>query len=418
MPIFTSHPAMRVQTFSLPEVLSQAEDLRGRRSLNRLREMQIDEYGAQQERQAQFGGLLPQIAAGNQDATTRGLELDPEQTAQALDTLGKMDRREREAMKEKTAMLGNLALGVLTAPPVQRAAIWGQARESAIANGANPENVPEAYDQGTEQKLRMWVAKAGQVKTLMDQAETAAPTTREFKVGDKIVTRRWDSDAGQWNDVSTAPRFESNTTGGATPAQQANNAEIDAARQTLGRMNLDRAEILRRTQKSTNTGRENPDYDPSLERLVRTATQRKVGTDPKFNLTHRRYLGPAPEYSDPAGPKALPPGVSAEQPGILDRVGDYLFGDDDAPAPASSAGARRGGRAGVRPGVRPGVKPGVKSGTRPGTRPGVRGGTRPGTKAITKMSLSQIDDLVTTEGDNLSPAELKAVEARLAELGK
>ena len=83
MPVFTSSPALKARTFSLPEVLSQAEDLRGRRSLNRLREMKIDEYGEQQERQAQFGGLLPQIAAGDQGATMRGLSLDPEQTAPA-----------------------------------------------------------------------------------------------------------------------------------------------------------------------------------------------------------------------------------------------------------------------------------------------------------------------------------------------
>ena len=34
------------------------------------------------------------------------------------------------------------------------------------------------------------------------------------------------------------------------------------------------------------------------------------------------------------------------------------------------------------------------------------------------MSLKQIDDLVNTAGGDLSPADLKAVEARLAELGK
>ena len=33
------------------------------------------------------------------------------------------------------------------------------------------------------------------------------------------------------------------------------------------------------------------------------------------------------------------------------------------------------------------------------------------------MSLTEIDDLVNTKGDNLSPADLKAVEARLADLG-
>ena len=183
--------------------------------------------------------------------------------------------------------------------------------------------------------------------------------------------------------------------GGVTPAQQANNAEIDQARATLDRMGLDKAEIMRRTQKATNTGRENADYDPGLERIVRAATQRKVGSDPYFNLFHRRYLGPPPEFTDPAGPKALPSGVSAEQPDVFDRIGDFFSGDDDTPAPASDAGARPSGPRGGRPGTR----------------------GRDGTRDISTMSLTEIDDLVNATGDSLSPADLKAIEARLAELG-
>ena len=206
------------------------------------------------------------------------------------------------------------------------------------------------------------------------------------------------ADPAQAGRLATAKR---DPDGDTTPAQQANNAEIDAARATLDRMGLDKAEIMRRTQKATNTGRENPDYDPGLERLVRTATQRKVGSDPYFNLFHRRYLGPPPEFSDPAGSKALPPGVSTEEPGFLDQARDFLgfggatsqptspdVGNDGTPAPAP-----RGRR---------------------GTAPG-RG--RGGAKAIQTMSLTEIDDLVNTKGDSLSPAELKAVQARLIELG-
>ncbi len=179
--------------------------------------------------------------------------------------------------------------------------------------------------------------------------------------------------------------------GGVTPAQQANNAEIDQARATLDRLGLDKAEILRRTQKATNTGRENPDYDPGLERIVRAATQRKVGSDPYYNLFHRRYLGPPPEFSEPAGPKALPPGVSAEQPDVFDRIGDFFSGGDEEAEPGTpqSRGPRGGGRA----------------------------RSRRGAKAITAMSVTELDDLINQRGDSLSPAELVAIQARLAELG-
>ena len=194
--------------------------------------------------------------------------------------------------------------------------------------------------------------------------------------------------------------------GGVTPAQAANNGEIDAARATLDRMGLDKAEILRRIQKATNTGRENPDYDPSLERLVRTATQRKVGKDLKFNLVHRRYLGPPPEFSDPAGPKALPPGVSAEQPDVFDRIGDFFSGGRDTPAP--QPGTRQATPARPQaldrfPGRAPSSAP----------QPQASGGAG----NIEAMSLSEIDDLINTRGDSLSPAELKAIQARLAALG-
>ncbi len=194
--------------------------------------------------------------------------------------------------------------------------------------------------------------------------------------------------------------------GDTTPAQQANNAEIDAARATLDRMGLDKAEILRRIQKATNTGRENPDYDPGLERLVRTATQRKVGKDLKFNLIHRRYLGPPPEFSEPAGPKALPPGVSAEQPDVFDRIGDFFSGGRDTPAPqpgTQQATPARPQALDRFPGRAPSSAPQPQASDGAGN--------------IGAMSLSEIDDLINARGDSLSPAELMAIQARLAALG-
>ncbi len=385
---FNAYPALSVQGPS--EIALQGQRLKNMRGQNQLQQFQLRQAQGAVQREGQLRGVMPGVGAeaGLGPSAQEALRIDPSQ----LTALLQIPKAERDRAKEKATMLGNLALSVLTAPPVQRAGMWGQARETAIANGVNPQNVPEIYDESTEQKLRLWVGQANKLKTLLDQVPNTPSDYRRTEGGLEFIPGG-PADPAVAGKLAAAKRGAG---GGATPAQQANNAEIDAARQTLDRMGLDKAEILRRTQKATNTGRANPDYDPSLERLLRTATQRKVGADPEFAVIHRRYLGPAPQFSDPAGRKALPPGVSAEEPGILDRVGDFLFGNGATPAPASGAVPRRGP-------------------PRAGGRGGPRG--RGGAKAIQKMSLTEIDHLVNARGDSLSPAELKAVQARLTELG-
>ncbi len=86
--------------------------------------------------------------------------------------------------------------------------------------------------------------------------------------------------------------------GGITPTQQRDNIEIDAARRELEASGLSREEILRRSQKATDTGFENPDYDPFVNRLVRKATQRKTGDDPDFEQFYRRVYGTSPSALD------------------------------------------------------------------------------------------------------------------------
>ena len=68
---------------------------------------------------------------------------------------------------------------------------------------------------------------------------------------------------------------------GPSLGQQRGNAEIDAARSRVAGM--DAAEIKRRTANFTATGRENPDYDPTLAKAVTLANRRKVGADDEFD---------------------------------------------------------------------------------------------------------------------------------------
>lgn len=77
-------------------------------------------------------------------------------------------------------------------------------------------------------------------------------------------------------------RLGSQTEGGRLTLPQMNrNLEISAARKRLAGMSAD--EVRRRTAKTTNTGRENPDYDPLLERSVRLAHTRQYGGDDDFD---------------------------------------------------------------------------------------------------------------------------------------
>ncbi len=179
--------------------------------------------------------------------------------------------------------------------------------------------------------------------------------------------------------------------GGITLSQQSSNAEIDQARATLDRKGLDKAEIYRRTQKATNTGRTNTEYDEGLDRIVRMATQRKTGPDPDYRRYYGLYLGGV-ELSEPAGMAPLPPGVSAEEPGIIDRVGDYLFG---------------GGEADAQPAPPP-----------PGAMVNPSSSSSAGRMDIENMTAEEISGIINTEkAQSLTQDELDRMFARLGMLG-
>jgi hypothetical protein len=147
-----------------------------------------------------------------------------------------------------------------------------------------------------------------------------------------------------------------NDAGGLSLAQERANYEVDAARQILESQNLSRAEIARRTAKATSTGRENPDYDPTLDDLVRQAARRKTGDDPEFNRVYRRLYGEPP-----------PPIPEPEGQGNLDAM-------DRGPGPAAAA-------------------------------------------RIETMGPDELDAYVGAAGDRLSPADLRRIERRLQQLG-
>ena len=238
-----------------------------------------------------------------------------------------------------------------------------------------------------------------------------APTVREFKENDKTATRRWDPNARQWVDMATAPRFKPGERGELTLAQKRENAEIQQARKALDREGLSHQDVMRISKSQRDTGRDNPEYSPFINGRVRQATRRKYGDDPEYAATYGRYLTPGPEFSDPAGPKALPPGVSVEEPGLFQRGHDYLFGDDAAAAAGNPLIPRR------RP-VLPSVGNEGPATLRPRGPRGRFPARRTGNAAsIPRMTVQEIDDLINQRGYTLSPTELRAVQTRLKALG-
>jgi hypothetical protein len=86
-------------------------------------------------------------------------------------------------------------------------------------------------------------------------------------------------------------RLQAQADRGLTAAQDRSNAEIDAAREAVAGMS--RQDIMRKTAKATNTGRENPDYDPGLARQAGLANRRKIGDDDVFDQRAGQQAKPA-----------------------------------------------------------------------------------------------------------------------------
>jgi len=187
--------------------------------------------------------------------------------------------------------------------------------------------------------------------------------------------------------------------GDLTIAQQRENAEIAQARKALDQEGLSHDDVMRISKSQRDTGRDNPEYSPFINTRVRQATRRKYGDDSEYAAVYGRYLTPGPEFSDPAGPKALPPGVSAEKPGFIDQARDFLGfgGAASQPNPPGAEGLSTPRLRGSR---------GRFSARRTGSA-----------ASIPRMTVQDIDDLINQRGDTLSPAELRAVQTRLKALG-
>ena len=384
----------------------------------------LQEY-MQQQRQQKFWDMLSQMGQGLMAANRQGQSplravsagLARGRPASGHGTGGLLDwmkMRGYEQKQKAEKQYQNLVTGGSGYDP-STGIDWNQARPGNpdVTKGMTPVQRGLLSSLPREQGLGLLADRAFDVPS--------APTVREFKEGNRVVTKRWEPSTRSWVQMGDAPRFKPGERGDLTLAQQSSNAEIDQARASLDRRGLDKAEIQRRTQKALNTGRSNPEYDDDLGRVVRMATQRKTGNDPDYQRYFRTYLGGL-EFSEPAGMRPLPPGVSAEEPGLFQRGYGYLFGDGGATSQPNPPGAA-GNPLIPQPGDGRGTRP-TPSAYSPMSTRGPRGHRGPpparrtgSVASIPRMTVQDIDDLINQRGDTLSPAELKAVQARLAALG-
>lgn len=100
--------------------------------------------------------------------------------------------------------------------------------------------------------------------------------------------------------------------GGVTLTQEARNDEIDQAREELSLMGLTKEDIQRKIQKFGDLGRDNPDYDPLVGKVVAQATRRKVGADPDYKNFYSNFIGSGGEKKA-AAPAGTPAGKAMSE---------------------------------------------------------------------------------------------------------
>ena len=68
---------------------------------------------------------------------------------------------------------------------------------------------------------------------------------------------------------------------------------------------MDTVEIRKRTAKTTDTGRENPDYDPTLAKAASLAGRRKIGGDDVFDQQRGQKEAQQPQPSQVRNREAI-----------------------------------------------------------------------------------------------------------------
>lgn len=153
---------------------------------------------------------------------------------------------------------------------------------------------PELYQAASAKAQEAGMTEEAKLPSELAKDTNKARTTGEANTKtaiDTYVVEKNKADAGRSTQQGNYYQAEASSikagngrdgkVGSLTLPQQRTNYEIDAARKGIAGMTPQ--EIAHRTAKATNTGRENPDYDPNLARQARLAATRKIGDDSEFD---------------------------------------------------------------------------------------------------------------------------------------
>lgn len=233
---------------------------------------------------------------------------------------------------------GRLQRGLLGTPAGEAQAAGVMPTAGGMSN-APSEGLLAGADPGQRKMLRLFADYDPEavIKSMMETPK--APTVQEFydDKGGRPYKATWNPTTRQWDRTGGMKASE-----GPTMAQTANNREITAARERLlalqGKLKPGQSlgeYILSASQKATDTGRTNTEYNALVERDFRIATQAMVGGDPEFE-NFRTLLDAAPARPD--APASSGAEATEEQvgPGLLGNVMEFFgFGGGESTASPS-----------------------------------------------------------------------------------
>lgn len=131
--------------FSLGNVLGQAEQIRGARTENVLRQQQIQAQNALVQRAAQFDPLAERFFAGETDVGAQLFALDPEKAAAAQEFAGVQSEEERaEEQREAGAILrGVQVLRNAASPSTSFRLLFPEQRDQLIEQGVTEDQLTD-----------------------------------------------------------------------------------------------------------------------------------------------------------------------------------------------------------------------------------------------------------------------------------
>lgn len=199
-----------------------------------------------------------------------------------------VDKAERAQVMENLNLVGRLSQEGISKYELARKS--GRGHDQAI------QDMDEWYDSAGEQLIKLGVS-ASDIPQKFDPVKARSAMALVSEAGALDIEKKKVDIAKTRAEIAKIKRETGKKK--LTAAQKSNNIEIDNSRRLLRERGVTKESIKLLTSKSTETGRENPDYDPDIARIVSKALQRKTGDDPEFEIVSNIYQLGKPGEPEP-----------------------------------------------------------------------------------------------------------------------